>query len=143
MQDFIFFNDRSTHPNLVDKLIGNDWKYLLNLASTEFPLRTNYELARILSIFNGANDIEMMESFPKNRVAYSWSIKKNSATFEEYLYNTRMLKKNQPHNYTIVKGITYCSFSHDFVKYALTNEYAKDLLAWSIDTYSPDEWLHV
>ena len=47
------------HPNLFTKNLTANWKYLLNLASTEFPLRTNYELARILKIFNGANDIEV------------------------------------------------------------------------------------
>ena len=34
------------------------WKYFINLTGQEFPLRTNYELVKILMAYNGANDIE-------------------------------------------------------------------------------------
>ena len=34
------------------------WKYFINLTGQEFPLRTNYELVRILMAYNGANDID-------------------------------------------------------------------------------------
>lgn len=33
------------------------WKYFINLTGQEFPLRTNYELVRILKAYNGANDV--------------------------------------------------------------------------------------
>lgn len=58
----------------------------------------------------------------------------------EYMVRTKRLKTEVPHNYTIVKGITYCSFSRKLIEYVLTNQNAKDLLKWSEDTYSPDEW---
>ena len=129
-----------TQSNLKEKNFTTDWKYLLNLASTEFPLRTNYELTRILSIFNGANDIEWMTHFQKERVLNSWYIRKIINSSEEILVNSRKLKTPTPHNFTIVKGLAYCSFSRKFVEYALFNQYAKNLLEWSRDTYSPDEW---
>jgi hypothetical protein len=110
------------------------------VASTEFPLRTNYELTRILYMFNGANDIEVMTNFQKERILYSWKIKKKANTSYEYIVRTKKLKTEIPHNYTIVKGIAYCSFSRQFVEYTLNNMYAKNLLKWSQDTYSPDEW---
>ncbi|KAH3888433.1 hypothetical protein DPMN_012468 [Dreissena polymorpha] len=34
------------------------WKYFINLTGQEFPLRTNYELVRILQAYKGANDIQ-------------------------------------------------------------------------------------
>ena len=34
------------------------WKYFINLTGQEFPLRTNYELVRILKVFNGSNSLE-------------------------------------------------------------------------------------
>jgi len=34
------------------------WKYLINLVGRDFPLRTNYELVKILRAYNGANDVE-------------------------------------------------------------------------------------
>ena len=37
---------------------NKSWKYFINLTGQEFPLRTNYELVRILMAYNGANDIE-------------------------------------------------------------------------------------
>jgi hypothetical protein len=110
------------------------------MASTEFPLRTNYEIVKILHMFNGANDIEWMTNFQKERVQYVWIVNKKSDNSHEYLVRTKRLKAPVPHNYTIVKGLAYCSFSNMFVKYTLTNQYALDLLKWSEDTYSPDEW---
>lgn len=34
------------------------WKYFINLTGQEFPLKTNYELVKILKAYNGANDVE-------------------------------------------------------------------------------------
>lgn len=129
-----------THPNLINKNLTTSWKYLLNLASTEFPLRTNYELTKILNIFNGANDIEVINKFPQERVHNRWIVKKKNSTNMEYMFKTPELKKPTPHNFTIVKGLAYCSFSRKFVEFALLNKYAQNLLYWSRDTYSPDEW---
>jgi len=131
---------KSSHPNLRDKLFNLNWKYLINVASTEFPLRTNYELTKILNMFNGANDIEVMTNFQKERVLYQWKVKRSENSSHEYMVRTKKLKSAIPHNYTIVKGIAYCTFSRQFVEYALNNVYAKNLLKWSEDTYSPDEW---
>ena len=39
------------------KYYRNKWKYFIDLAGQEFPLRTNYEIVQILKIFNGSNDI--------------------------------------------------------------------------------------
>ncbi|KAK7486325.1 hypothetical protein BaRGS_00022495 [Batillaria attramentaria] len=33
------------------------WKYFINLTGQEFPLKTNYELVKILTAYNGANDV--------------------------------------------------------------------------------------
>ena len=40
-------------------LVGSNvkWKYLINLASQAFPIKTNEELVKILKVFNGSNDI--------------------------------------------------------------------------------------
>lgn len=38
------------------------WKYFINLTGQEFPLRTNYELVRILKAYNGANDVKAVSS---------------------------------------------------------------------------------
>lgn len=128
------------HPSFIGKNISQNWKYVLNLASSEFPLRTNYELAKILHLFNGANDIEVLTNIPLTRVQYIWKPKRSSNGSNEYMVRTTRLKTPIPHNFTIVKGLAYCSFSRKFIEYALSNTYAKNLLKWSEDTYSPDEW---
>ena len=33
------------------------WRYFINLTGQEFPLKTNFEIANILKVFNGANDV--------------------------------------------------------------------------------------
>lgn len=93
-----------------------------------------------LCLFFRANDIEVMTNFQKERVLYQWKIKRAENSSHEYMVRTKKLKSEIPHNYTIVKGIAYCTFSRQFVEYALNNVYAKNLLKWSEDTYSPDEW---
>lgn len=39
-------------------LLKYKWKYFINLTGQEFPLKTNWELVKILKTYNGANDIE-------------------------------------------------------------------------------------
>lgn len=128
-------SSRWQHEHLSGKSLF-DWKYLINLASSEFPLRTNTELVHILSLFDGRNDIEIMGKFHLERVKYKWIVNEKTMS----MVRTSELKEAPPFNYTIVKGIAYCLFSRAFVEYALTDERAKSLLAWSQDTYSPDEW---
>jgi len=129
------------HPSLAAKNLTADWKYLLNLASSEFPLRTNYELARILSLFNGANDIEVISGqLPRERVSHRWLVRRHPSTGRESLFKSNETKSAVPHNFTLVKGLAYCSFSRQFVDFAIRSPYARNLLQWARDTYSPDEW---
>ena len=121
------------HPNLKGKNISTNWKYLLNSASTEFPLRTNYEMTRILNMRNGVNDIEIKEKFDQVRISNSWYV--NNSDIKQ----SDNLKSIPPHNLTIVKGYAYGSFSREFIVHALKSQYAKDLLEWLKDTWSPDE----
>jgi hypothetical protein len=114
------------------------WKYFINLASTEFPLRTNYELTRILRLYNGANDIEVLHNIPIDRIKYSWRPKYENNEYS--LVKTTISKSPTPHNFKIAKGIAFGMFNYEFVGFVLNNKYAKDLLEWAEDTFSPDEW---
>lgn len=138
MQDLLSPN--YSHANLRGKSWTPGWKYLMNLASTEFPLRTNYELTRIMNLYNGVNDIEVINNMPRERVDYVWRVMPATANTSDKLVKTSQTKSSVPHNYTLVKGIAYCVFSRKFIEYVLTDQRAKDLLEWSKDTYSPDEW---
>lgn len=39
-------------------LLKYKWKYFINLTGQEFPLKTNYQLVKILKTFQGTNNIE-------------------------------------------------------------------------------------
>lgn len=104
------------------------------MASSEFPLRTNNELVRILNILNGSNEIEiLMKMFPE-RVKYSWKVRNNK------LYNTLETKSDPPHGYRIVKGLAFIVVTRAFVQHVLNDPKSIDLLKWGEDTFSPDEW---
>ena len=107
---------------------------MLNMASSEFPLRTNYELTRILHAYNGTNEVEIKKLVERYRVSQSWQEANGD------IENTHRAKTPPPHGYHIYKGSAYCVLSRNFVEFVVTNKNASDLLAWAVDTYSPDEW---
>ncbi|CAF1466413.1 unnamed protein product [Rotaria sp. Silwood1] len=119
------------------------WKYLLNVANTELPLKTNSELVKILSIYRGYNDIEgRWKSKNKERTEYVWQtfdISKGDNKQVPQLKRTNEKKTSPPGNVEIVKGSAYGAFSRAFIEFVLTSPIAKELLDWSRDTYSPDE----
>lgn len=106
------------------------------MASSEFPLRTNYELTRILDVYNGSNEIEIIKRVIATRVNYRWVEDVSS----NKMVRTNSTKMPTPHGYRLVKGYAYVVLSRGFVEYALNNRKAVDLLQWGRDTWSPDEW---
>ena len=147
---------------MVDLLKYPSWKYLLNFANTELPLKTNSELVKILSIYRGYNDIEgRWKSKNVHRTEYVWQILSNISSSNSqgpFIIRTAEKKKTPPGNVEIVKGSAYglCrinllnhlekyffslsgAFSRAFIEFVHTSQIAKELLDWSRDTYSPDE----
>ena len=85
------------------------WKYVLNLANTELPLRTNSELVKILSIYRGFNDIEGIWK-KRNQVRFQFVHRLVNSTADahgQYLERTEEKKKPPPYNLVIVKGSVY------------------------------------
>lgn len=81
------------------------WKYLLNTAGEAYPLKTNRDIVRILSAYNGANDIEGM-LFPfANRISHEW--KEMDMGGQAMLINTGKALDPPPHNLTgeLVKNL--------------------------------------
>lgn len=50
-------------------------------------------------------------------------------------------KSPPPHGFKIVKGSAYGSFSRAFVEFILQDQRVKDLIEWSKDIESPDEYV--
>ncbi|WAR01666.1 GCNT1-like protein [Mya arenaria] len=116
------------------------WNYLLNLASSEYPIMTNLQIVQILKQFNGSNDIhEVFSTMDEGR------FKRKYYTFIDlygksgYMIHTDKQKEPPPHNLKITKGNAYNIFSRAFVEWFLSNQMARDLLGWSMDTLTPDE----
>ena len=116
------------------------WKYLLNLASSELPLRTNLELVEILKIFNGSNDIhEVFKTLDKSRFELKHFTYIDLREKSGYMIHTKKTKEEPPSGLTITKGNAYNVFSRAFVDFAVEDSDAKELLDWSADTLTPDE----
>lgn len=123
----------SKYKKLNPKKKAVNWKYLFNLASTEFPLKTNHEIVKILKLFNGANDIEVIKDINPLIYKYKWILKNDS------LFKTDIQKEDPPHGFILTKGLAYGVFSYEFIDYAINNKNSIDLLKFLQDTYSPDE----
>lgn len=113
------------------------WRYLVNTASTGFPLKSNKELVQILKILNGSNLIVTIptqnKSYLTSRYKYVHEVR------EGKLFATRTLHSPPPYNLTIVKGSAYGIFSRPFINFILTDYRAQGFLKWTEKTYSPDE----
>lgn len=119
------------------------WKYLINLTGQMFPLKTTTEIAKILKIYNGANDIEgtgrgaYMDA--SHRYTYKWVVKQRIGNQPPHIAQTKEKLPPPPHGIQLVKGSAFGVFTREFVEFALSDAMAQDLLEWSRDTYSPDE----
>ncbi len=117
------------------------WKYYINLASQNFPLKTNEQIVKILKIYNGSNDIEGMGKtrLLRGRFRNEWHIVTKRPRGKPFINKTSILKATPPMNIKIVRGSAYGVFSRAFVDFIINSKYSKSLLEWSKDTYSPDE----
>ncbi|KAL5016436.1 hypothetical protein ScPMuIL_006025 [Solemya velum] len=95
------------------------WKYFINLAGQEFPLRTNYELVRILQAMDGAN---FVQSSLRGAKPSRW---KNAPPI--------------PLGLRKVTGALHIVVNRGFVDYALHNQTAIALFNWCRYTKIPDE----
>ncbi|XP_050410603.1 beta-1,3-galactosyl-O-glycosyl-glycoprotein beta-1,6-N-acetylglucosaminyltransferase 3 [Patella vulgata] len=110
------------------------WRYLLNFAASEMPLKSNIEMVQTLKLFHGANDIhEVFAKRVKHRYLYKYIIVNN------HIQRGREFLAPPPFNLTIVKGQAYNIFSREFVEFSMNNKIARRFLKWCGDTYSPDE----
>ncbi len=89
---------------------SSKWRYFINLTGQEFPLKTNYELVKILTAYSGANDVE---GIIRRRNLDRWKD-----------------VGNPPDSLLPVKGAVHVVVSRKFVEFVLTNDTAKRLLNW-------------
>ncbi|XP_064597282.1 LOW QUALITY PROTEIN: beta-1,3-galactosyl-O-glycosyl-glycoprotein beta-1,6-N-acetylglucosaminyltransferase-like [Liolophura sinensis] len=95
------------------------WKYFINLTGQEFPLKTNFELVKILKAYNGSNNLEGTRGRANTD---RW---KNAGP--------------PPHGIIPTKGAVHITASRGYVDFLLHNQTALDFLEWVKKTRVPDE----
>lgn len=120
------------------------WKYLINLCGEDLPLKTNNEIVSYLKTIEPANSIEgtPLPMRKKNRYAYKWKI--GEGEDEEYKkapIMTNEKKSLPPGNMTLYAGLAYLFATREFIDWTMNDEYVKEVIEWSKDTFSPDEMI--
>ena len=105
------------------------------MSGNEFPLKTNYELVKILKMYNGANEIEIVNG---SSVTYRTQYK-HKVNSQNKLEKTNLKLDKPPHNFTINKGYTNAVLSREFANFVLTDRRVQDLIDWAKDMTVPDE----
>lgn len=119
----------------------DDWKYVLNIAATDFPLKTNAEIFAHLKSLNGASDVQVLNKTVEWRYKYKFS---DGIVFDKLKSAINMSdptkwKDPPPREFHIRQGSFSAALARDFVKYMLINETSHRLLNWLNDTFIPDE----
>ncbi|CAF3869517.1 unnamed protein product [Rotaria sordida] len=99
------------------------WKYYFNLANTDLPLKTNFELVQILKLYNNQNDI-------------------TSLLYHSYLRQRKILfNRTLPPTISLpfYKGEFHVLLSRSTVEYIHKNSRVKDLYNFLNGTSVPDE----
>ncbi|XP_063757784.1 beta-1,3-galactosyl-O-glycosyl-glycoprotein beta-1,6-N-acetylglucosaminyltransferase 4-like [Eleginops maclovinus] len=117
------------------------WKYVINLCGQDFPLRSNFEIVSELKKLNGANMLETSRpsELKKQRFTFSYKLMGVEKEFQKLPHKTEQEKTPPPHGIEMFIGSAYFVLSEEFVVHIDSSAVMKDFLAWSEDTYSPDE----
>lgn len=116
------------------------WKYLINVAASEYPLMSNLEMVQVLREFDGVNDVEeVMTHTNQDRYRKKHFTYIDAKTLSGRMIHTRERKQSPPHGLTITKGNAYGIFSRAFVEFVLKDKIAHDLLLWLEDTSVSEE----
>lgn len=112
------------------------WRYMLNTCGTDFPIKTNAEMVRILKGLNGRNSMESESTndYKKGR----WQFHHNVT---DTVIRTDVKKSPPPISSPMFSGNAYFVVSRAFVNHVMTDGEVQKLLEWEKDTYSPDEHL--
>lgn len=117
------------------------WKYVINLCGQDFPLKSNMELVSELRRLKGSSMLETSRpsELKKQRFLYRYELQDASFEYKKLPVKTQQAKIPPPHNIEMFIGNAYFVLSWEFVQFMNSSPVVRDFLAWSEDTYSPDE----
>lgn len=116
-----------------------NWKYVFNLPSQEYPLKTNAEIIRILKTYNNTNLIEGIAN-PKRQLQDRYSFRYSVVNGKMVKGNTKTPFRFKNQSITIYKGSALGAFSRSFVQFVFSSDVSRSLLEWMKDIHSPDEY---
>ncbi|KFQ38474.1 N-acetyllactosaminide beta-1,6-N-acetylglucosaminyl-transferase, isoform C, partial [Mesitornis unicolor] len=115
------------------------WHYLINTCGQDFPLKTNREIVQRLKGLGGKNITPGVLPPPHVTARTKYVHREQLYSLFSFMLWTFVRKDPPPHNLTVYFGSAYVALTRPFVEFVLQDQRAIDLLAWSEDTYSPDE----
>ena len=113
--------ERSCQAELLRR--STDWKYYLNLANSDIPLKTNHELVRILKLYNNQNDVTSLPYRSQLRQNQSLSHRKLPMSLQLPFY----------------KGEFHVTLSRSAVEFIHRDSRVADLYGFLNGTSVPDE----
>ena len=138
------------------------WSYLINLCGEDFPLKTNYQIVKVLKGLFGKQSIESVSltrgkgkslRFEKSWIpSHLFNGRPNESKWKEItdwsgtkwyksLGSYKMQSFPLGNKFPMFAGSAYNIFSRDFINWTVNNLTAQRIIKWSRDTYSPDEFL--
>ncbi|XP_041060882.1 beta-1,3-galactosyl-O-glycosyl-glycoprotein beta-1,6-N-acetylglucosaminyltransferase-like [Carcharodon carcharias] len=125
--------------NCMEELLARHltWKYFINLCGMDFPIKTNLEIVHQLEHLAGGNSLETEVVMEGKEVRWKYSLK----IVNGKMVNMNVTKKPISTVTSIFSGSAYMVVSRQFVEYIFKDPKAKQLIEWSKDTYSPDEFI--
>lgn len=129
--------------NCLSDLLSLDvkWKYVINLCGQDLPLRSNIELVSELRKLNGYNMLETSRPTPhkEERFTFHHELRDSNYEYHKVPVKTEQKKSPPPHGIKMFTGNAYFILSREFIAFVHSSDMVKDFLAWSEDTFSPDE----
>lgn len=129
--------------NCLSDLLSSEvkWKYVINLCGLDFPLRTNIELVAELRNLRGAHMLETCRptDAKKQRFSFRYELRDTNLEYQKMPFQTEEKKTPPPHGIEMFTGNAYFVLSRELIVHINSSAVVKDFLAWSEDTFSPDE----
>uniref|UniRef100_UPI00398EF20F beta-1,3-galactosyl-O-glycosyl-glycoprotein beta-1,6-N-acetylglucosaminyltransferase-like n=1 Tax=Pristiophorus japonicus TaxID=55135 RepID=UPI00398EF20F len=125
--------------NCMEELLARHltWKYFINLCGMDFPIKTNLEIVHQLQDLKGSNSLESESAAEGKRLRWKYHFN----VVNGKMVKTNVMKKPIFTVASIFSGSAYMVVSRPFVEHIFKDPKAKQLIEWSKDTYSPDEFI--
>uniref|UniRef100_A0A915HFG9 Uncharacterized protein n=1 Tax=Romanomermis culicivorax TaxID=13658 RepID=A0A915HFG9_ROMCU len=123
---------------------GSEWRYLLNIAGTDFPIKTNREMIEILDGNVDSSDVENLGSQDSWKYEHSFPgglTKENLKQFRKALKFNLTYPKKELFLFPVVKGSFSVTLSRKFVEFLFNDEdmVPRNFFDYLNDTVIPDE----